>query len=251
LENENSAYAVLLSQPETRDPMALAKALSTVRKTPLQDQVVLAKNCWGIVSDQLRREEAEALAQSLGRAGMPCQSCPTSSIPTLPPVEEVVSIASLPSAPPVLIASAAITLTSTTTRSVKEGPSATQKILSTGLLLTTGLPIHIGGKERTVEKTSHHSDLAFYLDLIYQNPSRRLRANAQKFDYAFLKERKLYQVFGNFKLLVGDVVKASPDAIRNHGTRVLLEGKPIQTMGYSSLEDIERECRWLLALQKS
>jgi len=50
------------------------------------------------------------------------------------------------------------------------------------------------------------------MDVLYKNPLRRLRVDAQKFDYAYLKERKLYQMFGNFKLLVGDVMKAAPEA---------------------------------------
>ena len=82
------------------------------------------------------------------------------------------------------------------------------------------------------------------------HPPRRLRVAAEHFDYSFLKERKLYQVMGNFKLLVGDLVKETSEAWQNHGTRVLLEGKPIQTMGYSTLADLERETRWLLTLQE-
>ena len=53
---------------------------------------------------------------------------------------------------------------------------------------------------------------------------------------------------GNFKVLVSDFVQEAPQAWRNHGTRVLLENKPLQTMGYESLEDLERESRWLLTL---
>ncbi len=228
--------------------MALAKALAAVRKTPLQDQMILAKSCWGILTDNLSRAEADVLAQALRQSGVKTVICQTSSIVRLPAAEELTSIPSFPAAKPVLVASAAITITSTTTKSVKEGPSAAQKILSTGIMLTTGLPIRIGGKERTVDKTQHQSDLMFYLDLLYKNPPRRLRVDAQKFDYSFLKERKLYSVLGNFKLLVGDVVKAAPEAWQNHGTRILMEGKPLQTMAYESLADLDRETRWLLTL---
>jgi hypothetical protein len=149
----------------------------------------------------------------------------------------------------VLVSAAGITLTTTTTKTTKEGPSAAQKILSTGILLTTGLPIKIGGKERVVEKTQQQSELVFYLDLYYGQPLRRRRIDAQHFDYSFLKERKLYFVLGNFKLVLGDLLAAAPAAWRNHGAKVLLEGKPVQTMGYESLADLEREARWLLTLQ--
>ena len=83
-----------------------------------------------------------------------------------------------------------------------------------------------------------------------KRPARRLRVDALHFDYSYLKERKLYQLMGNFKLLIVDLVKAAPEAVQNLGTKVLLEGKPIQTMGYNSLADLERETRWLLTLQR-
>ena len=244
----NSTFAVLLARQEGRDPVALAKALAAARKTPLQDQMVFAKNCWGILAENLTRVEADAMAQGLKQTGVEAIVCPTASLAALPPAETAKTFDSLAAAKPVLIAAAAIDITTTTTRLVKEGPSAGQKIASMGLMMATGLPIKIGGKERTVEKKQTHSDLAFYLDVIYREPLRRLRVDALHFDYSFLKERKLYQLMGNFKLLVGDVAKAAPEAVQNHGTKVLLEGKPIQTMGYHSLADLERESRWLLTL---
>jgi len=242
-------FAVLLSDRNSKDPVALAKALAAARKTPLQDQMVFAKSCWGILAENLGQEEAQNLKLSLGQAGVQTIVCPNASLVLLPAAEPAKTIQPLLAAKPVLIAAAAVTVTSTTTKQVKEGPSTAQKVASAGLFLATGLPIKIGGKERTIEKTQHQSDLVFYLDVIYRNPLRCLRVAAEHFDYSFLKERKLYQVMGNFKLVVGDLVKGSPEAWQNHGTRVLLEGKPIQTMGYASLADLERETRWLLTLK--
>jgi hypothetical protein len=246
--NENSTFAVILARSEARDPVALAKALAAARKTPLQDQMVFAKSCWGILAENVSQQDADALAQGLKQSGIESVVCPSSTLLQLPPVEPATTIQPISAAKPVLIAAAAITITSTTTKHIKEGPSAAQKIASAGLMLATGLPIKIGGKERTVEKTQHQSELVFYLDALYKEPTRRLRVDALHFDYSFLKERKLYQLMGNFKLLVGDLVKASPEAVQNHGTRVLMEGKPLQTMGYNSLGDLERETRWLLTL---
>jgi hypothetical protein len=246
---DNSTFAVLLARQEARDPVALAKALAAARKTPLQDQMVFAKNCWGIVAENLGPEEAKNLGETLKTSGVECMVCPSSSLAALPPAETTKTFESLAAAKPALIAAAAITISSTTTKHIKEGPSAAQKIASVGLMMATGIPIKIGGKERTVEKKQTHSDLVFYLDVVYQSPARRLRVDALHFDYSFLKERKLYQLMGNFKLLVGDLVKTSPEAVQNHGTKVLLEGKPLQTMGYNSLADLERESRWLLTLQ--
>src|ERR1017187_3776655 len=99
-----------------------------------------------------------------------------------------------------------------------------------------------------VEKTTQTSDLLFYVDLLYKNPARRLRIDAQHFDYSYLKERKLYFILGNFKVLIEDLVHAAPTARRNHGTRVLLENQPIQAMGDESLDDLDRATRLLRTL---
>ena len=245
---ELSRYLVILAKPIARDPMVLAKALAAARKTPLQDQMMAAKNGWGILAERLNEPEAKELVQKLQQAGVEIIALPDSSLVQLPEAKPAAKIEPLTAARPVLIAAAGITVTSTTTKSVKEGPSAAQKVLNTAILLGTGLPIKVGGKEHTVVKTQQHSDLVFYVDLLYQDPLRRLRVDALRFDYSFLKERKLYQIMGNFKLLIGDLLKEAPEAWQNHGTRVLLEGKPMQTMGYGSLADLERETRWLLTL---
>jgi hypothetical protein len=247
--SEATAFAVILTRPEQREPMVLARALASIRKTPVQDQVMPAKSGWGIVAENLNAEEARRLVEGLSQAGLESKAVPALS--PLPPAQALTRWDPAILDELALIAAAGITVTSTTTKSVKEGPSAAQKILNTGILLTTGLPIKIGGKERTVQKTQQHSDLVFYLDLIGKDPRHRWRVEAEHFDYSFLKERKLYFLMGNFKLLVGDFVQAAPAAWRNHGARVLLENKPVQTMGYDSLTDLERETRWLLTLQSS
>ena len=226
--------------------MILAKALAAFRKTPVQDQIVPARKGWGIIAEHIGSEEAQRLVEGLRQSGLESKVVP--SLAALPAAQAITRWETSIPEQPVLMAAAGITVTSTTTKTIQEGPSAGQKILSAGILLTTGLPIKIGGKERTVEKTQQHSDLIFYLDLIYQDPLRRRRIDAQRFDYSFLKERKLYFLMGNFKLLLGDLVQAVPAVWRNHGTRVLLDNKPVQTMGYESLQDLERETRWLLTL---
>jgi len=244
--SETSTVSVILTRPDQREPMILAKALAAFRKTPVQDQIVPARKGWGIIAEHIGSEEAQRLVEGLRQSGLESKVVP--SLAALPAAQAITRWETSIPEQPVLMAAAGITVTSTTTKTIQEGPSAGQKILSAGILLTTGLPIKIGGKERTVEKTQQHSDLIFYLDLIYQDPLRRRRIDAQRFDYSFLKERKLYFLMGNFKLLLGDLVQAVPAVWRNHGTRVLLDNKPVQTMGYESLQDLERETRWLLTL---
>jgi hypothetical protein len=229
--------------------MALAKALAQIRQTPLQDQVRVAKNCWGIIASDLDEPAATAVSQKLSAAGFASQAIPTKALSALPDPVAVNRFDALPTAGLVLISAAAVTVTTTTTRTIHQGPSATDKIVSAGILMTTGIPIKFGPKEQNIKKEQTHSDLTFYADFLYSGPSRRLRVDAQRFDYSFLKERKQYQVLGNFKGLLAEVAKRVPDAWRNQGTRMILEGKPLNQMGYGSLADLDRETLWLSTLQ--
>ena len=239
---------MILARPERGEFMDLAKALAAVRKTPVQDQVVGAKHAMGVIAKNVTADEGQRLVEQLRAARLDVALVP--GLADLPKAEPLTRLDAGIGNNLSLIAAAAITVTSTTTKTVKEGPSAAQKLISTGILLTTGLPIKVGGRERSVQKTQSQSDLAFFADLHYENPARRLRIDASHFDYAFLKERKLYPVMGNFKLLLSDLAQSAPEAWRNHGARILLDGKSLSTMGYESLADLERESRWLLTLQR-
>ena len=247
--NETARFALILRDRESRDPMVLAKALAAARETPVQDQVLSAKAAWGIVAEDLSEPEARTLAQALRSSGIACGVGPTAALAALPAVERAGTLDALPSADPVLVAVAGITVTTTTTRKEKKGPSSGQKLASTAIMMTTGLPIKIGGRKGSVEKSQEEQSLAFFADLYYEDPSRRLQIDGSRFDFSCLGQRMLYQAQGNLKLLIGDLVQAAPEAWLNHGTQVLLEGRPIRTMGYRSLEDLEREARWLLTLR--
>ena len=241
------SFAVVLRERDARDPVPLAKALAALRRTPLQDQVLAARNAWGIVAQGLSEADAGALAGGLGAAGVSCLVCPVAALVEPPRVEPAVKLSDLPEGAARLIAVAAVTVTTETKGTETRGPTGAQKVLSTAISLGTGLPIKIGGRTREVEVTREEKSITFYADVCY--PERRLRIAASKFDYSCLGPRKLFQAQANLKLLIGDLVAASPAAWRNHGTRVLLEARPIQQMGYGSLKDLDKEERWLLTLQ--
>jgi len=247
--NDTARFALIQLDRESHDPMALAKALAAARGTPVQDQVLVAKRAWGIVAEDLSEREARALGHALRSSGVMCAVGPAAALAELPAVEAARTVDALPAAHPILIAVAGITVTTRTTRTEKKGPSGAQKIASTAIMVSTGIPIKIGGRKRSVEKPQEEQSLAFYADLYYEGPSRRVQIDASHFDFSCLEERMLYQAQGNLKLLIGDLVQAAPEAWVNHGTRVLVEGRPIRTMGYGSLEDLDREARWLLTLR--
>ena len=245
----NDRFILIQLDRESNDPMVLAKALSAIRGTPVQDQVLAAKRAWGIVAEDVSEHEATTLEQALRSSGVECAVSPVAALVELPAVEAVATLETLPAARPVLIAVAGITVTTQATVSEKKGSSGAQKAASAAIMMATGLPIKVGGRKRTVEKTREEQHLAFYTDLYYEGPARRYRIDASHFDFSCLGDRMLYHAQGNLKLLTADLVSAAPEAGLNHGARVLLEGRPIRTMGYGSLEDLEREARWLLTLR--
>lgn len=247
--SDTDRFSLIQLERASPDPMALARALASVRDTPVQDQVIAARRAWGIVAEDLPEEEARTLAQALRPSGVECAVAPAASVADLPAAEPATTIDALPADDPILIAAAGLTVTTTTRRTEQTGPTGAQKAASAAIMMATGLPIKIGGRKRKVQKTREERRLAFYVDLHYGDPARRLRIDASHFDFSCLAERMLYQAMGNLKLVIGDQVQAAPEAWLNHGTRVLLEGKPIRTMGYESLEDLDREARWLLTLR--
>jgi hypothetical protein len=247
---EEARFAVIQVDHESWDPMALAKALAAIRETPVQDQVLAAKAAWGIVADDLSESGAQALGKALRARGVGCAVGPTAALVELAPVEAAETLGALPDAAPTLVSVAAITITTTTGGTETKGPGVGQTLANAAIVAGTGIPIKIGGWKRSAERPQQEEDLLFFADLHYRDPSRRLRIDASRFDFSCLQSRMLYQKQGNLKLLIGDVVRAAPKAWKNHGTRVLLEGRPIRTMGYRSLEDLEREARWLLTVRR-
>ncbi len=247
--NQIARFALIQLDRELHDPMALAGALAAARGTPVYDQVLAAKRAWGIVAEDLSEGEAEALGRALRSSGVECAVARTAALAELPAPAIARAVDVLPADQPILIAAAGMTVTKMTTKAEEKGPSKGQNIASAAIMMSTGLPIKIGPRKRKVEKTHVEESLVFYADLCYESPSRRIRIEASHFDFSCLEGRMLYHAQGNLKLLIGDLVQAAPEAWVNHGTRVLLEGRPIRTMGYTSPADLEREAQWLLTLR--
>lgn len=258
------SYDVLLKTPEDLRLPEIARALALFKKIPLQDAAPLARRCWGIVASDLGEPEARDLIARLEECGLGGLAVGRGSMRDLPPDQLVLRAEFSPETLQVFDKAggreslswrrievvAAAVIRSVTSRSVevKEGPTAAQKAMRLGVLMTTGLPIPIGKKRQVVEKKLEHPELLFYLDLITDAPRARYRIDAQQFDYSVLGARKLYNVMGNFKIVVGEIAARAPQAFRTRGTEVLMANQPLATLGYESLADLERECRWLLTL---
>ena len=241
-------YAVVFTQSLLPPFMDVARALAQAHKTPAIDQTLPAKRAWGILAEHQSEPSAQVLQQSLAAAGLPCRVISENEIPPLPEAKAMAHMEPIAAERIILLGAAAVSFSTVSTKTVKEGPSAAQKIINTTVSMSTGIPLKLGGKTRVVEKTTTQTDRQFYLDIVLRDPLERRRISADHFDYSCLKERKGYQSFANFRLIIDDFMLQAPAAKLNHGIRILREKKPVVEMEYVSLADFERELRWRLTL---
>ena len=259
------AYAALLSKPEYLQIPKMAAALARFKKIPVQDAAPMARGCWGVLEDGLAKEKAEELCARLAEAGLGGLAVPHNlleeDIAALPiskieflegklrvfsksGEEKWIDCNSIS-----LLAAAVFKKTTTTMVKTSDGPTAAQQAVNMGLLMATGMPIKVGAKTKETLKAVEQSDLVYYLDLCLTEPACRLRIDAHHFDFSCLKAKMGYDIFGNFKILIAQAAQKMPQALKNRGALTVLDGRPIGTMGYESLKDLEKESRWLLTLK--
>lgn len=258
-------YAALLSKPEHLQIPKIAAALAKFKKIPVQDAALLARQCWGITGEGLEKEKAEQLCALLAQAGLGGLAVPLSLLEENLPAAPLSKIeflegklrAFLKSGEEKwadyrsisLIAAAVFKKTTTTLVKTDDGPTAAEQAVNMGLMLATGLPIKVGEKKKAAMKAVEKSDLVYYLDFCLPESACRLRVDAQNFDFSCLKEKMGYGIFENFKTLLAQAVQKMPQALKNRGALIILENKPLTTMGCESLKDLEKETRWLLTLK--
>jgi hypothetical protein len=59
-----------------------------------------------------------------------------------------------------------------------------------------------------------------------------------------------YNAMGNFPVLMREFMAVAPSAGLNRGARIIQSNGPVREMNYESLEEMERESRWLAALPR-
>ncbi len=241
-------YSVVLKGGPLPKPAALAQAVAPVRKAPVHDLMAPMRRCWGLVELDCDEPAARTLVSRLGEAGIAALALPANLIEDLPPAEPARTLETRLE-PPALLAAAVFRATSTRVVKEETGPSAGERALKLGLSLATGLPMGLmgGGGKRIVEKNVESSELVYFLDIYLGRPLRRLRIDAQDFDYACLGQRKGYDAPGNFRRLLEMLSPAAKSL--NAGARGLLDSKPVRELGYDSLADLDREARWLFTLE--
>jgi hypothetical protein len=121
-----------------------------------------------------------------------------------------------------------------------------EKAVRLGLTMATGIPMM--GSKKEVKRVVETRDRALTLDILFLGPARRLRIEAGNFDYSLLGPKMGYGAEANFSALLAELAARAPGALRGKGTRALLARRPAGESRYESLDDLEREERWLLTL---
>jgi hypothetical protein len=121
-----------------------------------------------------------------------------------------------------------------------------EKAVRLGLTLATGIPMM--GSKKEVKRVVETRDRALMLDILFLGPARRLRIDAGAFDYSVLGPKMGYGAETNFHALLEELVARAPGALRGKGTRSMLARRPAGDSHYESLDELEREERWLLTL---
>lgn len=262
---EGPAYAVVVATADQINIPAIGQALAAYKKIPITDATHDARVCWGVIAENLSEAEAEKLIGYLKESKVPAVRLDQSRLNPLPQKIELLHSEWTEQGlqgtdvtrqthrilwPDISVISAAgISTTTSKTVTEKQGPTNTQKALSIGLTLATGgIPINLGPKKKTIVKKVSATELNFFLTLVSAVPPFHVRVYADGINFSHLKDRKLYNVMGNFKIFLADIVSRAPQAQKSKGTRILLANQAVNTMGYESEADVEREVMWLRAL---
>jgi hypothetical protein len=261
-EGERPPHAVLVRSPEKFLPTAVAGVLAKLRKAPALDFVAPVRAGWGIIAESMPGAEADALAQALTAAQQPALAAPTSLLETPPPPVLVTKaelagdgfdvVSGRANAAPerqswthlAALCAGGIEVKTRQTITEKEPMDIKEKAVRLGLTMATGIPL-MGGKKE-VTRVVESRDRALTLDLLFLNPSRRLRVEARAFDYSLLGPKMAHAAEVNFVLLLAELAARAPAALRNRGARALLARAGESR--YETLADLEREERWLLSL---
>jgi hypothetical protein len=257
-------HAVLVRSPEGFAPAKVAGVLAKRAKAPALDFVAAARRAWGVVAESLPAEDAEALAAELTAAGQAALAAPSTLLEPPPapvPVAKAEMSAEgfdvvsgrantlperLPWARLSALCAGSLEIRSTTTVTETVSAELGEQAVRLGLTMATGIPLLKGKKE--VKRTVETRDRVLTLDLLFLEPARRLRVDARAFDYSLLGAKMGHGSESNFLTLVSELAARAPRALRGKGTRALLARRPASESLYESLEDLEREERWLLTL---
>lgn len=257
--------SVILGKPEELRFAELAHVYAQLEGIPDLDALHAAKVCWGIVAHGIERPAAERVAQALNDAGLSGKIIEDETMLTVSDRFEAVKfdisdtnlvVHRKTGSPDVIpwisvgsIVAAAIPETVTSIKKTEVGPSAAQRVATTGILLTTGIPLP-HRKKQIIETKEEKHDFIFLADFVIDGSNTCYRMNAQNVDFSGLGMAMEYGVFANFRTFIAETARRAPQAYRGRGTRILLGNQLVSSMGYEFISDMEKEEQWLLTLRR-
>lgn len=258
-------WHVVLSDPAGGSPETLAPWFAARGGMALIDAKRAARHAWGMLAEDLTETEAQAARAAAAEMGLPA-ACVSDD--HFRPLTDPLPVSGLhldgsslrwtsgsPPAPLPAVASASIRLLSFASirrdslvkRVVKEQASGARRLAGLGIMLTTGIPVGLGGTTE-VSRTMASTEWIVFLDVLGEES--RWRVTPERFDFSGLGAGKGVGGPENTRRLLEALRAAAPGALLNRGAQTLLAGRPLSGAGYDDLDDVEKETRWLLALAK-
>lgn len=233
----SSKYAVLLNSLEDFKPVAIAKAIASLRNKPLQDVVGAVRGSWGIIESGLAEGAAKELSAGLTEWGFPASYVLEENIAELPESAAIKSIGIDDNG------------CSWTAGGEIQGAAWSEVVLVAASAYQDSqskkVPVEAADAKDSA-KTAVVNELVITADIILKNPPRRIRINADNFAYKCLGSAKTMNSLINFKAVLALIAKHAVKAQKNRGAEIFLKNQPVRDMGYVRPQDIERELRWLL-----
>lgn len=210
-----AAFSVLLPRTDRLDAQRVARALARFLGVPVHDAAVRARRSCGIVAEGLSEDQAKDLAKQLEEEALGGWVLRDDALATVPAARAIKGIELAPKG----------------IRPSLEG-ALSELIPARAIRLVAAAAI----------------DRALVLDIVIESPLRRLRVNAERFDFRCLGGRMNYDARNNLRELARSMCELSPSALRARGTDSLLSDKRGEPLAYDTLDDLDREERWLLTI---
>jgi hypothetical protein len=257
-------WRVLLADPAGAPIAALASWFAARRGLMPVDAQRAARHAWGLLADNLSEEDARSALAAATAHGLAAVVLAENPAPLPDPVPVTAlrwmesALAWTSGVPPVsmapvegsrvrLLSFACLRHDSLVTQITKEEASGARRLAGLGIMLTTGIPVGMGGNKE-VSRTVSSTEWVIFLDVFAGDV--RWRVKPERFDFSALGAGKVAGGPANTRHLLEELRARAPGALLNRGARALLQGQPLAGAGYDDLEDVEKENRWLLALAK-
>lgn len=255
-------WHVLLADPQGAETPVLSElAQAFFRMTPF-DAHQRARRMWGWLGERLSKPEAEALRALAESRGVPSRLLAdeeTVPFPRFwpphgggpageglvfhvgaPAVEKRVPFSDIR-----LLTFMGLREEQVNTVTVKEGPSLGEKAAKLGLFMATGIPLGFGGGKEE-KKTVRTGEFVMALDVF--TPTEAYRIFPDRFGFSGLSGPGSWTGLENARRFLAEVSARAPMALLNRGARVVLDKKPLNTLGYDERHAYDKECLWLLQL---